>query len=110
VKLPNGDRAFVDIRKLRDYCLNPDHPRGRDKARVFRAALGLTADDAPTLREILLRAAVSQDVTFTGEHEYGVRFVIEFEIEGAVGRAQIQSTWLVRHDEDFPRLITCFVR
>jgi hypothetical protein len=24
--LPYGDRAIVDIRKLRDYCLNPDIP------------------------------------------------------------------------------------
>jgi hypothetical protein len=23
--LPNGERAIVDIRKLRDYCLNPDN-------------------------------------------------------------------------------------
>ena len=25
--LPNGKRAIVDVRKLRDYCLNPDNPR-----------------------------------------------------------------------------------
>ncbi len=44
MKLPNSDRAVVDIAKLRDYCLNPAHPRGRHKARVFAAALGLTAE------------------------------------------------------------------
>src|SRR5436853_7876618 len=37
--LPNGKRAIVDIRKLRDYCLNPDNPRGSGKARVFARAL-----------------------------------------------------------------------
>ena len=26
MKLPNGERAVVDIVKLSDYCLNPDHP------------------------------------------------------------------------------------
>ena len=26
--LPNADRAVVDIAKLRDYCLNPDHEDG----------------------------------------------------------------------------------
>jgi hypothetical protein len=45
-KLPNPDDAVVDIRKLRDYCLNPAHPRGRNKARVFASVLGLTASDA----------------------------------------------------------------
>ncbi len=29
MKLPNADRAVVEIEKLRDYCLNPVHPRGR---------------------------------------------------------------------------------
>jgi hypothetical protein len=29
MKLPNGDAAIVDIAKLRDYCLSPDHPRGK---------------------------------------------------------------------------------
>ena len=51
MKLPNGDRAIVDIAKLRDYCLNAGHPRGRHKARVFVAALGLTVADADGLAD-----------------------------------------------------------
>ena len=37
------DIIIVDLAKLRDYCLNEEHPRGRHKARVFRSRLGLTA-------------------------------------------------------------------
>ena len=55
--LPNGEHAIVDIRKLRDYCLNQDSPRGSNKARVFLAALRLTAADAELLREELLEVA-----------------------------------------------------
>jgi hypothetical protein len=44
VKLPNAERAIVNIAKLRDYCLNPEHEHGSHKARVFAAKLGLTAD------------------------------------------------------------------
>ena len=51
MKLPNADQAVVDIAKLRDYCLNPLHPVGKHKARVFRSALGFTIDDAERLRE-----------------------------------------------------------
>jgi hypothetical protein len=40
MKLPNAAQALVDLAKLRDYCLNPAHPRGRHKARVFATALG----------------------------------------------------------------------
>jgi hypothetical protein len=45
-KLPNAERAVVEIEKLRDYSLNPGHDEGKHKARVFRAALGFTRADA----------------------------------------------------------------
>jgi hypothetical protein len=34
--LPNASRAIIDLQKIEDYCLDPTHPRGRHKARVFR--------------------------------------------------------------------------
>ena len=27
--IPNAEHAVVDIRKLRDYCLDPLHPEGK---------------------------------------------------------------------------------
>ena len=45
MKLPNGERAIVDCRKLDEYCLNPHHPRGRNKARVF-ASVGIGQADS----------------------------------------------------------------
>jgi hypothetical protein len=54
MKLPNADLAFVDIAKLRDYCLSSSHPLGKHKAKVFASALGLTSDDAPLLQTTLL--------------------------------------------------------
>lgn len=61
MRLPNGDQAIVEIVKLQEYCLRPTHPRGRHKARVFAAVLGLTADNAELLRDALLRAALTED-------------------------------------------------
>jgi hypothetical protein len=73
MKLPNPDRAIVDTTNLRDYCLSPTHPRGRHKARVFAAVLGLTATDADTLRAALLTAAIAEEATL-GEYDvYGQR-------------------------------------
>jgi hypothetical protein len=61
-RLPHSDEAILDLRKdqgLLDYCLNPAHPRGRHKARVFREALDLEGKDASWLRAVLLEAARS---------------------------------------------------
>jgi Domain of unknown function (DUF4926)/Domain of unknown function (DUF6883) len=58
-RLPHGDEAILDIRKIENYCLSPSHPRGRHKARVFRETLDLQHGDAAWLRDVLLDAARS---------------------------------------------------
>ena len=109
MKLPGGEHAIVDIVKLHDYCLNPLHPRGRHKARVFRSVLGLTQADAEILRDELLRAAREADVAVGDVDEYGERYTFDFCLELSVRRAIIRSTWIVRRGEPFPRLTSCFV-
>lgn len=109
MKLPNPERAVVDIAKLRDYCLNPQHPRGRHKARVFASALGLTRDHANDLRQALLAAARDRDAIPAEEDEYGMRDVVDFLLSGPSGVATVRSSWIIRRGEDFPRLMSCYV-
>ena len=109
MKLPSGDHAIVDIVKLHDYCLNPLHPRGRHKARVFRSALGLMQGDAEFLREQLLHAAREGDVAVGEVDEYGERYTIDFGFALNGRQARVRSTWIVRRGERFPRLTSYFV-
>jgi len=89
--LPHGTRAIVDIRKLRNYCLNLDSPRGSHKARVFAAALGMTVVDASKLREKLLEVARTGEAQHGELDMYGQRYIIDFELETAVGKATVRS-------------------
>jgi len=109
MKLPNAERAFVDVRKLRDYCLSATHPRGQHKARLFKRALGWTAEHAEDVRHRLLEAARREDAQLLDADDYGRRFAIDFPAQGAGGTATVRSLWIVRHGEDFPRLTTCYV-
>jgi hypothetical protein len=110
MKLPNADRAFVDIAKLRDYCLSSTHPVGKHKAKVFASALGLTNSDADLLQTILLQTASSSEEALATElDEYGQRYVLDFDMTTALGSARIRSAWIVLSDEDFPRLVTCYI-
>ncbi len=108
MKIPNAERAVVDIRKLRDYCLNPMHDEGKHKARLFAAALGMTANDAEDLREALLQAVKTQDAQLGRHDEYGQRYIIDFMLEWRGKRAMIRSGWIIEHDMDTPRLTTCY--
>jgi hypothetical protein len=109
VKLPNAERAVVDIDKLRNYCLNPEHRRGCHKTRVFRASLGLTLDHAEDLRKALLAAALNNDATPLEHDEYGRRYVVDFMANGPAGQAMVRSSWIIRRGEDFARLTSCYV-
>ena len=110
MKLPNGNRAIVDIRKLRDYCLNADNPKGKHKARVFARALGITEWHSNEFRLKLLEIAANEDAV-TGELDiYGQRYTIDFEMETEIGKATVRSGWIVLHGEKLPRFTTCYVR
>ena len=107
--LPNADRAVVDIAKLRDYCLSTTHPRGRHKARIFGASLGMTAADAAELREAILDAVLRVDAIETEPDEFGRRFVVDFALSHRGRTAEIRTAWIVRRREEFPRLTSCYV-
>lgn len=48
-KLSGAENAVINPKKLTEYALNPDHPVGRHKARVFESALGFNKDNADDL-------------------------------------------------------------
>lgn len=107
--LPNRERAVVELGKLRDYCLNPEHPRGKHKARVFAAALGMTFADAARLQQLLLDAALTDQAEVGEADEFGRRYVLDLAVVGINELVTIRSTWIVRADEEVPRLVTCYV-
>ncbi len=109
MKLPNAERAFADIEKLRGYCLNPFHIKGKHKARMFSSILGLTLKDAEKLRKALLEAAKNLDASPSVEDKYGKRYIVDFMMTTTKGQAKIRSTWIVLRHEDFPRLTNCYI-
>jgi hypothetical protein len=109
MKLPNAVAASVDLQKLRDYSLNPNHHRGQHKARVFAAKLGLTANDAEELRDIILSAITSNDAILGEQDEYGQRYKLDFLLYRSNRSATLCTTWIIRPTETFPRLTSCYV-
>lgn len=107
--IPNATGAVIDSRKLRDYCLNMEHPRGRHKARVFLAALGLTREDAGFLCARLLEAVLSQAAVEINNDWYGRRFRVDCTLDTGRRAAQVRSLWIVRWDENVPRFTSCYV-
>ena len=107
--LPNGERAVVAIEKLRDYCLNEEHLRGKHKAWVFATTLGFTAEDAPKLLEMLLAAAANQEAQVGENDEFGQRYILDIALVGLTELVTVRSVWIIRPQADVPHLVTCYV-
>ncbi len=112
MNLPNAKNAVVDIEKLRDYCLNPDHPKGKHKARVFLEKLGISRNDAEQLRLLILESILTAEGTEQESTPFGLRFIVDLQISWSnrfvLSTAAVRTAWIIRNGEDFPRLTTCF--
>jgi hypothetical protein len=109
MKLINGERAELGT-KLEEYVLNPLHPHGKHKARMFEMALGITLSNAYVLRQALLQAAAKSDIAEArGDNGFGQVFILRFSMATTTGSATVLSAWIIHHGEDFPRLTTCYI-
>jgi len=106
--ISNAENAVVDIRKLRDYCLNPEHSDGKHKARLFSSILGMTADNAEELRQILLEVIQTHEAQLGRQDEFGQRYTLDFSIEWQNRSATLRSGWIIEHGSEIPRLTTCY--
>ncbi|MEG3865967.1 MULTISPECIES: DUF6883 domain-containing protein [unclassified Microcoleus] len=106
--IPNAENAVVDIRKLRDYCLNPEHDDGKHKARLFSSILGMTPDNAEELRQILVEVIQTHEAQLGRRDGFGQRYTLDFTIEWQNRSATLRSGWIIEHDSEIPRLTTCY--
>jgi hypothetical protein len=110
MRLPNSESAIVPIEKLRDYCLSPEHATGRNKARVFRSAMGLEQGDAHRL-ELLIRSALEvAPATRRGTTALGEEFwVVKSMVPCACGPMRLVTAWAIGPGRA-PRLLSCYLK
>ena len=102
MKLPNSNKAFVDLAKLRDYSLNPEHESGGHKARVFRAALALMIDDAQWLQTEVLRIAQEGEARIGEASQFGQKYIIDRRSLITKGRLLCERLGSSKMEKTFP--------
>ncbi len=108
--LPNAKKAIIKIEKLRDYCLNIEHPHGKHKAVIFKSYLGFTQINAEELKIAILDGIQTGNAFFTDEDIFGKRYYVDFIFRKFDKKVNIRTSWIIRKDEDFPRLTSCFIK
>ena len=71
--IPNVGNASIDSRKLTDYALNPEHPVGGNKAKVFESALGYNKSNAEEFMQQIYEKLPGGRATLGKLDEFGQR-------------------------------------
>ena len=106
--MPN---ARLSIRESSpSIALSPEHPVGGHKAILFERIIGITAEHAKCCERFFRTSSRSRFGRCWSPRR--VRPALHDRLyapDGGWGLQAIRSAWIVRRDEDFPRLTSCFV-
>ena len=110
MRLPGAAEATVPTDKLVRYALDPTHPRGRHKARVFASALGIRTQDWRYLHDQILDGLPDALVRSTRITPFGVAYEVVVPIDGLNGATLLPviTTWIAEGDAP-PRLTSTWV-
>ena len=106
-RVPEAAKAFVQRRRLEGYILNPEHPKGKHKAQLFKDVLDLTSADWRYLADQLTQGLPVANVVNARLNPDGtMQFHVHIPVRGNNGRTvPVLSAWLIRPSSG-PELIT----
>lgn len=109
VLLPQHENAIIAIEKLEEYCLNPNHPTGKNKALVFKSVYGIRQSDAYFLKQCILEEIYNYRAVLNRTDIFGKRYFVDIKIRNLNDSNYIRTCWIIKSNENFPQLTTCYV-
>lgn len=107
-------KCVIPDAKLAGYALNPGHPAGKHKAKVFGETLGITAADADYLAFKTYVAAGKDSPSYRSTDEHGGRYICDFILRGLRGKSDVEKTiraaWIFRVESGKLQLTTIYVK
>ncbi len=109
--LPNIENAIIDPRKLSGYALNPEHPVGGNKAKVFESTLGYNKSNADDLMKQVYSKLSESESVIGKLDQYGQRYTVDMNITGPNGNSKVVRTgWIIKPESIVPELTTIYVK
>ena len=108
---PDSANVRIDTEgKLKGYALNPEHPTGKHKARVFKAALGFTQEDAENLERQIREQVKVCEWKESKKTDFGKKYTVDVKVLGNNGKtATVRTGWIIGVNESSPRLTSAYV-
>ena len=109
--LPNYQNAIIQREKLERYVLDSTNPVGKNKATVFKSALGFDQSNWQLLEKAILNELPYHEAILGESDIYGQRYNVTFSITGPNGRtASVLTAWIIDRGNDFARFVTAIVQ
>ena len=109
--ISNVEEAFINPDKLTKYALNPNHPVGANKARVFESALGYNLSNSDDLMKQVFEKLPMCDAVPGTVDVYGARYTVDIPITGPNGNtANVRTGWIIKAGSSIPELTTLYVK
>jgi hypothetical protein len=102
---------MIDPGKLTDYALDPESPKGKDKAWMFQRYLGYTKENYQILLERINDLILDAEAIPQSEDQFGTRYQVDLEIPG-VEADQIETVrtgWLIAPNSQQAKLTTLYI-
>lgn len=108
MELPNKEKAYIPLAKLKDYLLSETHSVGKSKAKFLRS-LGFNEVNVNLLKEGLIAIAHSGNVKDVVSSSHGVKYVIDGQIKVPVGGfIEMRTVWIIDKGQSRPRFVTSY--
>ncbi len=110
-QLPHIKNATIDSKKVTEYALNPDHPVGGNKAKVFESALGYNKSNADDLIKQINEKLPESEAVLGKADQYGQRYTVDIPMTGPNGKtATVRTGWILESGSTTPRMTTVYVK
>ena len=109
--LPNVENAYINPKKLTAYALNPEHPVGGNKAKVFESALGYNLSNWEELMSQVYDKLPVTEAELGTLDSYGQRYTVDMPITGPNGNTvNVRTGWIIRGGSEIPELTSIYVK
>ncbi len=107
-----ADEIIIDTRKLTNYVLDSENPKGKDKAIMFQKHLGYNQENYPALLTQIKDKALDTEAIPNLEDKYGRRYQVDIIIQGIKPeqRENVRTAWLIPPNSKQARLITAYIK
>ncbi|HCS37960.1 MAG TPA: hypothetical protein DIW44_00030 [Anaerolineaceae bacterium] len=105
----NFTRIDIPKSKFLEYSLNDKHPKGKDKAKLFKELLAIRKQDWKFLAAQIVNGFPDAKIQNVRATQYGIKYFFDIPIIGMNGKSKIVRTAWITSDHKTIRLVTIYI-